>query len=469
MKKFHALLVGYANPTFSEIILYVRDICSYQISFIVRSKRDVDLLQTCGVPTNRIFCLSDDILKESIIPDVSYLNSLVKEDVPTIHNMIMSDHIVNKLPYSEGLSYATYLSRKIQLLYREIKPSVVIGCHDGMHSSIGCAIAKAEKIPWFALSFCQMPPGYVALRKGIVPDKMVCLREQKDEDLHKLAEKILCNFENKQLKPIAYVSSFNIQIATQRFPEQLREGFRRFKKTYFGGLNKYLEYDFKFILKQFVRKKKNMLRFPKNWFLKEPPSEPYVFFGLHMQPESTIDVYAPFYSDQFNTIEKIVRSIPPTHNLLVKLHISDADNYSRRQLRLLSRYPGVKLVAPNVSSRKFIDKSSAIITITGNMGLEGALLGKPVLIFGKKNYEHFPSVTRIGDITKLPNLLKQKLTEQRPSRDSIITAYKQYLKPYFRASTNVWKRKQTSQEEKDGFVELFQSLEKYLLKQSDSP
>ena len=167
--------------------------------------------------------------------------------------MIMSDHIVNKLPYSEGLEYAANLSGKFQFLYREIKPSVVIGCHDGMHSSIGCAVAKAQKIPWFALSFCPMPPGYVALRKGIVPDKMVCLREQKDGDLYKLAEKILSNFENKQLKALAFISASNIQIATQRFPEQLREGFRAFKKTYFGGLNKYLEYDFRFLLKQYIR------------------------------------------------------------------------------------------------------------------------------------------------------------------------------------------------------------------------
>jgi len=101
------------------------------------------------------------------------------------------------------------------------------------------------------------------------------------------------------------------------------------------------------------------------------------------------------------------------------------------------------------------------------MGLEGALLGKPVLIFGKKNYEHFPNVTRIDDITNLPKLIREKLLEQRPSRDSIITAYKQYLKPYFRASTNVWKRGNTSQEEKNGFVELFHSLEKYLQNHSD--
>lgn len=469
LSQYHILFVGYANPVFSDIVCHVRDKCSYKTSFIVRSKKDVDSLLSSNIPIDDIYCLNvGEKITEPTNADISYLSSLVQKSVPTIHNMIMGDHIVNKLPYSDGIGYASSLSKKFQLFYSQINPSVIIGCHDGIHSSIGCAVAKKESIPWFALSFCPLPSGYVALRKGIIPDQMISLREQKDVELFDLAEEIISNFEHNQIKMPAYVSAYNIRMVIQRFPEQMREGFRVFKKTYFGGLNKYLEYDFKFLLKQFVRKKKNMLTFPQKWFLKEPPAEPYVFFGLHMQPESTIDVYAPFYSNQFSAIEIIARSIPPTHNLLVKLHISDTDNYSRTQLRLLSRLPGIKLVAPNVSSRKFIDKSSIVITITGNMGLESALLGKPVLIFGRKNYEHFPSVTRIGDITNLPNLIKQKLMQQKPNRDYIITAYKQFLKPYFKASRNDWKRKCSSQEEKDGFVELFRSLEKYLIGQSNN-
>ena len=296
---------------------------------------------------------------------------------------------------------------------------------------------------------------------------MVHIREQNESDLSDLAVKYLDDFENKKIVAPTHISAYNVGIALQRSPKQVAEGIRVFKKTYFGGLNKYLEFDYKFILKQFFRKKKNMFLFPKKWFLKEPPAEPYLFFGLHMQPESTIDGFAPFYSNQFSTIEIIARSLPPTHSLLVKLHISDADNYSRTQLKILLKLPGVKLVAPNVSSRRFIEKSSAIITITGNMGLEGALLGKPVLIFGRKNYEHFPSVTRIGDITNLPNLIKQKLADRRPSRESIITAYSEFLMPYFRASRNDWKRKYSTQEEIDGFVVFFQALEKYLIEQSD--
>src|SRR5208283_750872 len=37
--------------------------------------------------------------------------------------------------------------------------------------------------------------------------------------------------------------------------------------------------------------------------LEGPASGPYVLFGLHMQPESSIDVWAPFFSNQMWVIE----------------------------------------------------------------------------------------------------------------------------------------------------------------------
>ena len=468
MKKFHVLLVGMAAPILIRTMLYVQEKCKYHFSFIVSSTRDVVSLLNEGISPEIIYCLSEHKLKEADLQDIEYLSSLEQEDVPTIHNIIMSDRVVNKLPYADGIAYAAHLARRFKSLYKELSPSVVVGGYDGMHSAIGFAVAKAEAIPWFSLRFSPIPRGYTALNPRLFPKEMVCLREQKDDDLYNLAEKTLRDFENKQIKTPASISAHNIGLVTQRLPGQLRQAFRVLKATYFGELNKYLEYNFKFILKQYVRKRKNMLRLPQKWFLKEPPTYPYLFFGFHKQPESTVDVFVNFHSNQFDIVEKIARSIPPTHKLLVKLHISDADNYSRKQLLWISKLPGVKLVSPNAPSRAFIENSSAVITIVGTIGLEAALLGKPALTFGKINYEHFPSVTRIVDITNLPNLIKQKLSEQKPSRDSIIDAYKEYLKPYFRTGHNDWRRKHLSQEEKDGYVEMFHSLEKYLETQSDN-
>jgi hypothetical protein len=444
--------------------MYVREKACYDISFIVRSKDDSQLVLKSGIEQENIFSLDDGIRslqnKEKI--DYDKLNSIMDDEIPSIHNMILGDHIVSKLPYEEAIAYTEHLVNKFESFYDYVNPSVVIGCHDGIHSSIGCAVAKANNIPWFALSFCALPIGYVAFRDRIVPDKMVCIHQQKRQELLNFAEKTLQEFEMRTLEIPAYVSSHNVRLALMRLPNQLKKGLSIFKQTYFGGLNRYLDYDFKYLFKQFFRKKKNMLLLPKKWFLTEPPSEPFVFFGLHMQPETTIDVYAPFYSNQFHMIELITRAMPVTHKLLVKLHKSDADNYSRHQLKKLKKLPRLELVDPNSSSRSFIENCSLLITITGNMGLEGALLGKSVIIFGKKNIEYFPNVTRVKDMTDFPALIRSKLDSEKPSRDLLVESYANYLKPYFKATSNYWKRGNISTKEKDRFKEFLQSLETYL-------
>ncbi|MDD3986002.1 MAG: hypothetical protein PHY59_09070, partial [Methanobacterium sp.] len=312
MKVFHILFNGCASSKFVSLLSEVKKKNNYKFSFIVLSKRDVKLLLKNGILSTDIYCLSEGKVKEPNLKDIEYLSFLEQQkDVLTIHNMIMSDRVVSKLKYSEGIAYASYLANKFKCLYKEILPSVVIGGHDAMHSAIGCAIAKAESIPWFSLNFSTLPSGYIALSLGVIPNEMVLLQEREERSLCSLAEKSLSDFENKQVKTLAYISAYNIKEVIQRFPKQLLAGFCVFKTMLFNNFNKYAGYDFAFIFKQYFRKRMNLLTLPKKWLIKQPPQSPFVFFGLHMQPESSIDVYSPFYSNQFDIIEKIARSIPP--------------------------------------------------------------------------------------------------------------------------------------------------------------
>lgn len=470
MKRFHIVFVGCALPKFSRLMHHVRAECDYGISYVVTSAKDVSVLLSSGVAAGDIYHIDErQTLPDPRAEEIEYLSSLEQGAVPTIHNMILSDSVISKLPYADAIAYAAHLARAFRSLYRELRPSVVIGGHDRMQSSMGFAVAKAEAIPWFALNFSVLPMGYVALSPGIVPDETVCLRDWPVKELRELTAKLLEEFERGRLRAPAYLSAYNIRMVARRLNEHIGEAVRSIRAQYFSRLDKYNEHRFGMKLRQYLRKRKNMFLLPREWFVKEPPAEPFIFFGLHMQPESTIDVYAPFYANQFDVIEKIARAMPPTHRFLIKLHISDADNYSRKQLRSLSQLPGVRLVLPNVSSREFIDKCAAVVTIAGTMGLEGALLGKPVVIFCKMNYEHFPSVTRVLDIYDLPKLLRRRLSEERPPREAILEAYQRYLNTYFRAAgmgateqLNNWTDREPSQEALEGFVELFRALDMYL-------
>ena len=200
----------------------------------------------------------------------------------------------------------------------------------------------------------------------------------------------------------------------------------------------------------------------------EPPDEPYLLYGLHMQPESSIDVWAPFFSNQLWVIELLARSAAPTHKVLVKVHKSDVANWPREALERMRSLPGVELVHPNADARRFIDKSALVVGIQGTMGLEAALLGRPVIMLGESPVELFPTATGVGELTKLPALVRQQLALPPPRREQIVEAYASYLAPFMPACHNDWRMRKRP-DEIEGLVKLFEALETYLTRQDGKP
>ncbi len=191
------------------------------------------------------------------------------------------------------------------------------------------------------------------------------------------------------------------------------------------------------------------------------PSAPYALFGLHRQPEASIDVWAPFFSNQMWVVELLARSIPPTHKLMVKIHKSDVANYSREQLDRMRSFPGVELVEPFADTRRFVENADLLFAIQGTIGLEAALLGKPVIVLEESPLTFFPSVSPMGKITDLPELVQRKLSERAPARSQILDAYVEYLRPFAPAAHNDWTIK-PGDREIAGFVDLFAELARFI-------
>lgn len=403
------------------------------------------------------------------LPDHELLASLERRGVPTVHNMIMSDRVVSKLRYDEAMSYATFLAKRIREVFTETNPSVVIGGFDGLHGSIALAVARSMGIPWFALHFTVIPAGLAGFCDRMSPASKVRLRSRDPSDMQALAEQALHRFENKQLQAIAYIAPRpSLWRAIEKMPGRISAVLQTLRKRSRRELLKFTELRSGHSVVDAVRHLRRTRRARKALgkvrMLEKPPSTPYVLFGLHMQPESSIDVWAPFFSNQMWVIELLARSIPPSHKLLVKIHKSDTENYSKAQLERMAAFPGVELVRPFVDTRRFIENAALIISIQGTMGLEGALLGKPVITLDESPFAAFPSVSRMEEIIDLPILIRRKLAEAPPKRSDIVAAYASYLSFFFPASANLWGRHR-SEEELDGYAGLFSALEQYLLAQ----
>lgn len=470
----HIVLVGIAAPKFSRLMAHVQTQCGYRVSYIVTTLEDVKILLADAIPAENIHLIDSRCgIPDATTDDLAYLASLERPGIPTIHNMIRADFVVSRLPYAIAVSYCAHLARGLQRLYKQLKPSVIVAGHDRVVAGMSSAVAAHMSLSWYSLSFSVLPVGYVGISERVVPDELVCLTDGPTPELQAVASALLHDFDERFLRAPAYVSAHTLARVISKLGIHAKGAIKTLVRQYGSDSDQFNTNTFWFMARQYFRKRINLLGFPKSWFITEPPKEPYLLFGLHMQPESSIDVYAPFFANQLDTIEKMARAIPPTHKLLVKVHISDADNYSRAQLRRLRDLPGVKLVLPTVWSRPFVERSAGLIVISGTMGLEGALLGKPVIALGRMAYASFPTVARVGDLNEMPDVIRRQLAMPHPGREAIVAAYADYLSRFVcatgpSATTQLddWVTcDEPAIEELSGFVEFFRTLEAFIMRQ----
>jgi hypothetical protein len=461
---FHFLTVGTSARMVRNLWDRIAARGGFRVSHLVHPTYDPTSWDRAVSP-NRIYFFRDDIHMRMPSPDRELLESLERQDVPTIHNMIMSDRVVSKLAYDDALAYATLLARRLSELLREIKPSVVIGDFDALHSSLTLAVARQLNIPWFALHFSAIPSGEAAFCANLSPASTVLLEPRRKDALMNRAQEVLQHFEIGKARAPAYLPPklLSPSFMFGHIPAQLRSVIQVLHRRRARQHRKYSDYANSYsvaaLFREAYRLRVNLLGLgrQKDLLAAPPAGKRYAFFGLHMQPESSIDVFAHFFSNQVRVIELIARSLPPTHALLVKLHKSDVPNYSPLYLRRLARFPGLHVVAPHVDALEFIKKADLVFAIQGTIGLEAALLGKPVVMFGDSPTKVFPSVSTFGKAIDLPALVRAKLAEKRPERAKIVECFATYLAPFYPASSNDWYRV-PSDSEIDGYAHLFALL-----------
>jgi hypothetical protein len=96
------------------------------------------------------------------------------------------------------------------------------------------------------------------------------------------------------------------------------------------------------------------------------------------------------------------------------------------------------------------------------MGLEAALLGRPVIMLGDSPVALFPSASRIGALPDLPALIRAKVAEHEPERRAIVAAYGEYLSPFMPASHNDWTLAKSA-DELVAYVRLFDALREHVV------
>ncbi|MGE0094018.1 MAG: hypothetical protein AB7T40_05665 [Alphaproteobacteria bacterium] len=115
----------------------------------------------------------------------------------------------------------------------------------------------------------------------------------------------------------------------------------------------------------------------------------FVFFPLHTEPETALQRASPEYFFQLSAIASLARDLPADHFLVVK---ETYENRGRRPDNFygqIREFKNVVLLDMLELGLDVVKKARAVATISGTAGMEAAVLGIPVVTFGRHNIYNF--------------------------------------------------------------------------------
>ena len=136
----------------------------------------------------------------------------------------------------------------------------------------------------------------------------------------------------------------------------------------------------------------------------------FVYFPLQFQPEASIDVMAPFFSNQIEVARLVAMSLPNGYVLAVKEHPAMIGLRTPSYIEKIDRTPNVKLIDYRISSEKVLERADLIISPNSTSLAEAAFLRKPAIQLGDLGTTlKLPNVFKHSDMTTLTKKIKEVL------------------------------------------------------------
>jgi hypothetical protein len=159
------------------------------------------------------------------------------------------------------------------------------------------------------------------------------------------------------------------------------------------------------------RRRRDMLRLQR---LSRPLSalerQRFVYYPLHTEPETALHTLSPEYFYQLSSIAALARDLPAGVKLAVKETYEAIGRRPTDFYRQIAEFKNVVILDMLELGLEVARKADAVVTITGTGGFEGAVLGKPVIAFGRHNqYNILDHVFTVTDETRLKDYLRQAL------------------------------------------------------------
>ncbi len=372
------------------------------------------------VKFKKIWFLHDelDLKKNGNIDD---LKNFEKKYEINLWNLILNDRIFNqyneiyRFEEQKMLSIVSQECNLFEKILNEVNPDIFITEETALrHHHLFYLLCRSRKINTLLLnhanfqSFC-----YISQERhrfdNLDSFENETPKQRSFDDLRNLLK----------TKPLAdHLLKFN---ETQRsFNDKIHAAFEFFLSPntnlknhyYYLGRTKFrvLKYEIHSIVKQTIQN-----NFMNNNLQKDYDNEKFIFLPLHQEPERSLLIAAPYYTNQIETIRNIAKSIPIDYKLYVKEHPTQGPARGGRDSSFYKKIlsiPNVRLLHPIVNSEKLIRDCSLVISVGGTASFEAVFYEKPSIIFADLGYGILPSVTKINSLDNLTNIISTALTKK---------------------------------------------------------
>ena len=162
-------------------------------------------------------------------------------------------------------------------------------------------------------------------------------------------------------------------------------------------------------IRAYVRRHTRMMenRILLNSKYSQIPTEPFIYFPLHVPMDVALTVRSPFFLDQVALLDFLSRSVPFGYKVAFKEHPALVGSVDRSRIKaLLHERQNVVMLHPTLNNFEVVRKAAAIVTVNSKSGAESLLLGKGVVVLGDSFYTDSSLVYRpqgwrdVGDSIK---------------------------------------------------------------------
>ena len=348
-----------------------------------------------------------------------------------LNTMVYADRILRNYDFETATKMMAGIYDFWATLFTKTRFDAVVGEIASATEWLACLLARIRSIPYLVPYPAPLTNRFYFLRSpnGAWESAAKAYEQAKASGLSKketqVAEDFLCAFRANKPKPMLpqLCSRSPLYVDPRRLMKRLGRVPFRFRTYLTDGYLELGSYDgtppwssAAIDARRLVKHMASKL----GTFETKVPRGKQIYFPLHVQPEFTIDVRAPFSSNQLALVENFARSIPIGYQLLVKEHPAMRGYRALGFYRQMKRLYNVRLLSPSLDSHQLIQNAEVILTIVGTTAWEGILYEKPVIALGPLCYGFFDLIYPCDDIADFAQIVSEAIRGFKPNRSLVL-------------------------------------------------